>query len=51
LGHIAYGHPFRDSNGRTIMVVHSVLAQRAGFSVNCAATDKTAYLNALTEEI
>jgi len=34
-----------------MMVVHSVLAQRAGFSINWAATDKTDYLNALTEEI
>lgn len=51
MGHLAYGHPFLDGNGRTIMVVHSVLAQRAGFSIDWAATDKTAYLNALTEEI
>jgi cell filamentation protein len=51
MGHLAYGHPFLDGNGRTMMVVHSVLAQRAGFSVNWAATDKTDYLNALTEEI
>lgn len=51
MGHLAYGHPFLDGNGRTIMVVHSMLAQRAGFSVNWAATDKTDYLNALTEEI
>lgn len=29
----------------------AVLAQRAGFSVNWAATDTTAYLKALTEEI
>jgi len=51
MGHLAYGHPFLDGNGRTIMVLHSVLAQRAGFSVNWAATDKSHYLNALTEEI
>jgi cell filamentation protein len=51
MGHLAYGHPFLDGNGRTMMVLHSVLAQRAGFSVNWAATDKTDYLNALTEEI
>ncbi len=51
MGHLAYGHPFLDGNGRTIMVVHSILAQRAGFSINWAATDKTDYLNALTEEI
>jgi cell filamentation protein len=33
------------------MIVHSVLAQRAGFGVNWAATDKTDYLNALSVEI
>jgi cell filamentation protein len=51
MGHLAYGHPFLDGNGRTIMVVHSVLAQRAGFGIDWAATDKTDYLNALSEEI
>ena len=51
MGHLAYGHPFLNGNGRTIMVVHSMLAHRAGFSVNWAATDKTDYLKALTEEI
>jgi len=44
MGYLAHGHPFLDGNGRTIMVVHSVLAQRAGFSVDWASTDKTAYL-------
>lgn len=33
------------------MVVHSILAQRAGFSVDWASTDKTAYLEALTKEL
>jgi cell filamentation protein len=33
------------------MVVHSVLAQRAGFSVDWGSTDKTAYLQALTKEL
>ena len=51
MGHLAYGHPFLDGNGRTIMIVHSVLAQRAGFGINWAATDKTDYLNALSVEI
>lgn len=31
MGYFAYGHPFLDGNGRTIMLVHGVLAQRAGF--------------------
>lgn len=51
IGYLAYGHPFLDGNGRTIMTVHSVLAQRAGFSIDWAATTKNAYLDALTKEI
>lgn len=51
MGYFAHGHPFLDGNGRTIMVVHCVLAQRAGFSIDWAATDKTAYLTALTQEL
>jgi cell filamentation protein len=51
MGHRAFGHPFLDGNGRTIMVVHALLAQRAGFSIDWAKTDKTAYLTALTKEI
>ena len=51
LGYLAYGHPFLDGNGRTIMTVHSVLAQRAGFSIDWSATAKEPYLDALTEEI
>jgi len=51
MGYLAFGHPFLDGNGRTIMVVHSVLTQRAGISIDWASTDKDAYLNALTREI
>jgi cell filamentation protein len=51
MGYLAYGHPFLDGNGRTIMTVHSVLAQRAGFSIDWSATTKNAYLDALTKEI
>ncbi len=51
MGYLAYGHPFLDGNGRTIMVVHSVLAQRAGFSIDWASTNKTSYLDALSKEI
>jgi cell filamentation protein len=51
MGYLAYGHPFLDGNGRTIMVVHGVLAQRAGFSVDWAATSKSDYLSALTKEL
>jgi cell filamentation protein len=51
MGYLAYGHPFLDGNGRTIMVLHCVLAQRAGFSIDWAATSKNAYLAALTNEL
>jgi cell filamentation protein len=51
MGYLAYGHPFLDGNGRTIMLVHGVLAQRAGFSINWAATQKDQYLSALTKEL
>ena len=51
MGYLAYGHPFLDGNGRTIMTVHSVLAQRAGFSIDWSATKKEAYLDALTKEV
>ncbi|MEN6484226.1 MAG: Fic family protein [Syntrophobacteraceae bacterium] len=51
MGYLAYGHHFLDGNGRTIMVVHTELAQRAGISIDWAATGKTAYLTALTKEL
>ncbi len=51
MGFLAYGDPFLDGNGRTIMVVHSVLAQRAGSSIDWAATSKSDYLSALTKEL
>ncbi|WP_426420946.1 Fic/DOC family protein [Bradyrhizobium genosp. A] len=51
MGYLAHGHPFLDGNGRTIMVIHSVLAQRAGFSINWVSTDKTEYLQTLTKEL
>jgi cell filamentation protein len=33
------------------MVVHGVLAERAGLSIDWAATEKVAYLAALTNEL
>jgi cell filamentation protein len=51
MGYLAYGHPFLEGNGRTIMVVHSILADRAGISIDWAATSKDEYLSALTKEI
>lgn len=51
MGYLAFGHPFLDGNGRTIMVVHAEFAERAGFSIDWTATSKAEYLNALTQEI
>jgi cell filamentation protein len=51
MGYLAFGHPFLDGNGRTIMTVHSVLAQRAGFSIDWSSTEKQPYLDALTREL
>ena len=51
MGFLAYGHPFLDGNGRTIMTVHAELAQRAGIGIDWPATDKTEYLTALTHEL
>ena len=51
MGYLAYGHPFLDGNGRTIMTVHTELAQRAGISIDWARTDKVDYLQALTREL
>lgn len=51
MGYLAYGHPFLDGNGRTIMLVHAELARRAGIGIDWSATDKDKYLAALTEEL
>jgi cell filamentation protein, protein adenylyltransferase len=51
MGYLAYAHPFLDGNGRAIMLIHGMLAQRAGSSIDWSATDKTAYLDALTKEL
>ena len=51
MGYLAFGHPFLDGNGRTIMTLHSVLAQRAGFSIDWSSTEKQHYLDALTREL
>lgn len=51
MGLFAFGHPFLDGNGRTILLVHSELCYRAGFSVNWPLTKKSDYLLALSKEI
>jgi cell filamentation protein len=51
MGSLAHAHPFLDGNGRTIMILHTEMAHRAGISIDWAQTDKTAYLTALTTEL
>lgn len=51
MGLFAYGHPFLDGNGRTMLVVHSELCHRAGFCIEWHRTTKADYLAALSREI
>ena len=51
MGMFAYGHPFLDGNGRTMLLIHAELCFRANMSVNWMRTDKQSYLDALTKEI
>jgi len=51
MGLFAYGHPFLDGNGRTMLLVHAELCFRAGISVDWTRTRKDPYLQALTHEI
>lgn len=51
MGLFAYGHPFLDGNGRTMLVVHSELCHRAGFCIEWHRTRKQDYLAALSKEI
>lgn len=51
MGLFAYGHPFLDGNGRTMLLVHIELAHRAGFSIAWEKSSKTDYLAALSNEI
>jgi cell filamentation protein len=51
MGAFAWGHPFLDGNGRTMLLVHAELCHRAAFAIDWRATQKAAYLEALTQEI
>jgi cell filamentation protein len=51
MGMFAFGHPFLDGNGRTMLLVHAELCFRTDISINWVATEKTDYLEALTLEI
>jgi cell filamentation protein len=49
MGSLANAHPFLDGNGRTVMPVHTELANRAGITIAWENTDKADYLQALTK--
>ncbi|MBV8046824.1 MAG: Fic family protein [Paludibacterium sp.] len=51
MGWFAYGHPFLDGNGRTMLIIHSELCHRAGFCIEWQHTSKDDYLTALSAEI
>lgn len=51
LGLFAFSHPFLEGHGRTILVIHTELARRAGFKVDWFRTTKLDDLQALTEEL
>lgn len=51
MGAFAWGHPFLDGNGRTMLLVHTALCGRAGFSVDWHQSRKNGYLEALTAEL
>ena len=51
MGYLAFGHPFLDGNGRALLTVHTVLAQKSGFNIAWSKTTKNGYLSALTKEL
>jgi cell filamentation protein len=51
MGLFAFGHPFLDGNGRTMLLVHLELCYRARFSIDWSQADKADYLSVLTQEI
>jgi cell filamentation protein len=51
MGAFAWGHPFLDGNGRTMLLVHAELCHRAGFAIDWNASRKDDYLESLTREL
>ena len=51
MGQFAWGHPFLDGNGRTMLLVHTELCARANFSIDWTNSKKADYLQALTNEL
>ena len=51
MGAFAWGHPFLDGNGRSMLLVHTELCYRAGFAIDWISSKKSEYLDALTHEL
>ncbi|MGK5060428.1 Fic family protein [Janthinobacterium sp. LB2P49] len=51
MGYFAWGHPFLDGNGRTMLLVHTELCRRAGFAIDWERSAGNSYLEALTAEL
>lgn len=51
MGLLCHGHPFLETNGRTLMTVHAELCRRAGIRVAWENVAKPDYLAALTREL
>lgn len=51
MGLLAYGHPWLDGNGRTLMVLHADLSRRADIHIEWEHIHKLPYLSALTREL
>jgi len=44
LGMMAWAHPFLDGNGRTMLLVHTEMCRRAGFSIDWSTASMEGYL-------
>lgn len=51
MGIFAWGHPFLEGNGRTMLLVHTELCARANFSIDWPNSPKNDYLQKLTDEL
>jgi cell filamentation protein len=51
MGAFAWGHPFLDGNGRTMLLIHTELCARAGFAIDWTSSSKGSYLETLTAEL
>ena len=50
-GLLAHAHPFLEGNGRTLLLVHSVLAERANISINCKKIETNEFFKGFNTRI